>query len=129
MPLAWWLGWLSIDWLYFVGFVIGAVNTTAGSAAQIVLTQIVPRERLVEAHAKNALASSTAEVTGPAAAGALIKVTGAPLALLADALLLLVSSTILRGVRVNEIAARQERALLAGDARGIALRARPRTAR
>jgi predicted MFS family arabinose efflux permease len=102
VPLAWWLGWLSIDWLYFVGFVIGAVNTTAGSAAQIVLTQIVPRERLVEAHAKNALASSTAEVTGPAAAGALIKVTGAPLALLADALLLLVSSTILRGVQVKE---------------------------
>jgi predicted MFS family arabinose efflux permease len=102
VPLAWWLGWLSIDWLYFVGFVIGAVNTTSGSAAQIVLTQIVPRERLVEAHAKNALASSTAEVTGPAAAGALIKVTGAPLALLADALLLLVSSTILRGVLVKE---------------------------
>ena len=102
VPLAWWLGWLSIHWLYFVGFVIGAVNTTAGSAAQIVLTQIVPRERLVEAHAKNALASSTAEVTGPAAAGALIKVTGAPLALLADALLLLVSSTILRGVLVKE---------------------------
>ena len=102
VPLAWWLGWLSIDWLYIVGFVIGAVNTTAGSAAQIVLTQIVPRERLVEAHAKNALASSTAEVTGPAAAGALIKITGAPAALLADALLLLVSSTILRGVPLHE---------------------------
>lgn len=102
VPLAWWLGWLSMEWLYFVGFVIGAVNTTAGSAAQIVLTQIVPRERLVEAHAKNALASSTAEVTGPGAAGALIKVTGAPVALLADALLLLISSTILRGVAVKE---------------------------
>ena len=102
VPLAWWLGWLSMDWLYVVGFVIGVVNTTAGSAAQIVLTQIVPRERLVEAHAKNALASSTAEVTGPATAGALIKLTGAPLALLADAVLLLVSSTILRGVSVKE---------------------------
>src|SRR4029077_13379226 len=98
----WWLDRMSMSWLYLVGFVIGAVNTTAGSAAQIVLTQIVPRERLVEAHAKNALASSTAEVTGPAAAGALIKVTGAPLALLADALLLLISATILRGVEVNE---------------------------
>jgi MFS family permease len=51
VPLAWWLGWLSIGWLYLVGLVIGTVNTTAGSAAQIVLTQIVPRERLVEAHA------------------------------------------------------------------------------
>jgi MFS family permease len=102
VPLAWWLGWLSMHWLYFVGFVIGAVNTTAGSAAQIVLTQIVPRERLVEAHAKNALASSTAEVTGPSAAGALIKLTGPPLALLADALLLLISASILRGVAVKE---------------------------
>jgi MFS family permease len=102
VPLAWWLGWLSIDWLYVVGFVIGAVNTTAGSAAQIVLTQIVPRTRLVEAHAKNALASSAAEVSGPGAAGALIKITGAPIALLADALLLLVSASILRGVQVRE---------------------------
>src|ERR1700683_1394304 len=102
VPVAWWFGWLSMRWLYVVGFLIGAVNTTAGSAAQIVLTQIVPRERLVEAHAKNALASSTAEVTGPATAGALIKLTGAPLALLADALLLLISSTILRGVQVKE---------------------------
>jgi predicted MFS family arabinose efflux permease len=57
---------------------------------------------LVEAHAKNALASSTAEVTGPGAAGALIKLTGAPVALLADAMLLLISATILRGVPVKE---------------------------
>ena len=47
VPLAWWLGWLSMRWLYLVAFFIGSVNTTAGSAAQIVLTQIVPRERLV----------------------------------------------------------------------------------
>ena len=103
VPVAWWFGWLSMHWLYFVGFLIGLVNTAAGSAAQIVLTQIVPRERLVEAHAKNALANSAAEVTGPGAAGALIKLTGAPLALLADALLLMVSATILRGVPVKEI--------------------------
>ncbi len=102
VPIAWWLGWLSMPWLYFVAFLIGAVNTTAGSAAQIVLTQIVPRTRLVEAHAKNALASATAEVTGPAAAGALIKLTGAPIALLANAGLLLTSAFILRGVPVKE---------------------------
>ncbi len=102
VPLAWWSGWLSISWLYIAAFVIGSVNTTAGSAAQIVLTQIVARERLVEAHAKNALASSTAEVAGPGAAGALIKLTGAPLALLATAALLLISASNLRGVAVKE---------------------------
>ena len=60
----------------------------------------------MEAHAKNALASSTAEVTGPGAAGALIKVTGAPAALLADAVLLLISASILRGVPVKETPSR-----------------------
>ncbi|MCH8619009.1 MFS transporter [Undibacterium sp. TS12] len=103
VPLAWWLGWVNMTWLYVVGFMIGMVNTTAGSASQIVLTQIVPRDRLVEAHAKNALATSGSEVAGPATAGALIKLLGAPLALLADAMLLLTSAVILRGIHVNEV--------------------------
>jgi MFS family permease len=103
VPLAWWLGGLSMAWLYVVAFVIGTVATTAGSAAQIVLTQVVPRERLVEAHAKNALASSGAEVAGPGFAGLLIKLFGAPLALLVDAALLLVSTTILRGICIDEV--------------------------
>ena len=102
VPVAWWFDRLTMPWLYLVAFIIGAVNTVAGSAAQIVLTQIVPRERLVEAHAKNALASSAAEVAGPGAAGALIKITGAPLALIADAMMLLISATILRGLRIRE---------------------------
>jgi MFS family permease len=100
VPLAWWLDALSMPLLYVVAFAIGAVNTTAGSAGQIVLTQLVARERLVEGHARNALASSTAEVMGPGAAGLLIRFTGAPLALLADALLMVGSALILRGIRV-----------------------------
>lgn len=106
VPLAWWLGWLSMTWLYIVAFAIGTVYTIAGSAAQIVLTQVVERERLVEAHAKNALASSSAEVAGPGAAGALIKLVGAPMALLADAVLLAISTLILRGIKVQEGAQR-----------------------
>ena len=103
IPLAWWLGWLSMPWLYVAGFAIGTVFTIAGSAAQIVLTQIVERERLVEAHAKNALASSGAEVAGPGFAGMLIKLVGAPLALLVDAAMLVFSALILRGIRVKEL--------------------------
>lgn len=102
VPLAMWLDRLTMGWLYGVGFVIGTIYTTAGSAAQIVLTQVVARERLVEAHAKNALASSGAEVAGPGVAGALIRIVGAPAALLVDAALLLVSAIILRGIRVHE---------------------------
>ena len=102
VPFAWWMGWLSMTWLYVCGFALGTIFTTAGSAAQIVLTQVVARERLVEAHAKNALASSGAEVAGPGLAGALIKLVGAPVALLVDAALLIVSASILSGIIVNE---------------------------
>jgi MFS family permease len=102
VPVAWWLGALSMGWLYAVGFVLGLVHTVAGTAAQVVLMQVVPRERLVEAHAKNALATSGAEVAGPGLAGALIKVFGAPLALLVDAVLLLGSALILRRLNIVE---------------------------
>jgi len=102
VPLAWMLGVLTMPWMYVVAFGLGTVFTVAGSAAQIVLTQVVPRERLVEAHAKNALASSGAEVVGPGLAGLLIRLLGAPVALLIDAVMLLWSAWILRGVRVSE---------------------------
>lgn len=102
VPAAWALGALGMPFLYGVAFLIGCVNVIAGSAAQIVLTQIVPRPRLVEAHAKNALAGSFAEVMGPGAAGALIRLAGAPVALLVNAGILAVSVTILRGLRVEE---------------------------
>jgi len=62
----------------------------------------VPRERLVEAHARNALATSTAEVAGPGAAGVLIRLVGPPIALLLDALMVLASAAILRGLPVRE---------------------------
>jgi MFS family permease len=102
VPVVWAVGMLNMGYLYFVSFVIGCVFTTAGSASQIVLTQIVPRSRLVEAHAKNALANSLAEVTGPGIAGALIRLVGAPFALLVDAALLMGSVMILRGLKIDE---------------------------
>jgi MFS family permease len=124
VPVAWWMGWLSMPWLYVCGLLIGTVYTVAGSAAQIVLTQVVARERLVEAHAKNALATSGAEVAGPGVAGALIKAVGAPVALLVDAVLLIASAAILRGIAIHETqrpvergvsaAARFRRDLMAG---------------
>jgi MFS family permease len=103
VPAAWFLGWLAMPWMYVVAFIMGCVYSVAGSAAQIVLTQVVSRDRLVEAHARNALASSGAEVAGPGFAGALIKAAGAPVALLLDALMLIGSVLILRGVRVQEV--------------------------
>ncbi len=102
VPLAAWTGYLSMTWLYAVGVVLGCVHVFAGSAAQIVLTQIVSRDRLVEAHSKNALAVSGSEIAGPGLAGALIKLLGAPIAIAFDAILIAGSVLLLRGIRVTE---------------------------
>lgn len=115
VPLAWWMNWLGMPWMYAVGFVLGCVHVVAGSAAQIVLTQVVPRGRLVEAHAKNALASSGAEVVGPGLAGLLIKAVGAPVALIVDAGMLLASVLVLRGIAVREAIVKHSQARFLSD--------------
>ena len=102
VTLAWLAGGLGMAWLYVVGFIVGSVHAVSGTAAQIVLTQVVARERLVEAHAKNALATSGAEVAGPGFAGFLIKLFGAPWTMLVNAVLLIGSAWILRGVHVDD---------------------------
>jgi predicted MFS family arabinose efflux permease len=102
VPIAWKLDLLSMGWLYVVGIGAGVVYTVAGSASQIVLTQLVGRDQLVKAHAQNAMASSTAEVIGPGIAGLLIKLLGGPLTLLADCFLVLCSALMLKGLQVQE---------------------------
>lgn len=102
VPIAAWTNVLSMTWLYVVGFILGSVHVVAGSAAQIVLTQIVSRDRLVEAHSKNALAVSGSEIAGPGLAGALIKVLGAPFAIAFDAVLIFGAVFLLKGIRVEE---------------------------
>lgn len=102
IPLAWSSGYLGMGYLYGASFVAGCISVISGTAAQIVLTQVVPRERLVEAHARNSLATSSAEIAGPAAAGVLIRLLGAPLALLTNAGLLVIGVLLLRGIGVEE---------------------------
>lgn len=102
VPLAWALNGLSMQMMYGVAFASGCIAVTSGTVAQIVLSQIVARERLVEAHAKNALANSAAGIAGPGMAGMLIKLLGAPLTLLVNSALLLISVLILRRVHPVE---------------------------
>jgi hypothetical protein len=81
---------------------IGTVATIAGSAAQIVLTQVVARERLVERTRRTRLHLRPPTSLARVRPGVLIKLVGAPLALLADAVLLAISAAILRGIQVQE---------------------------
>lgn len=102
ITLIWSLGQLGMGFLYAAAFISGCVSVISGTASQIVLTQIVARQKLVEAHSKNALATSSAEIIGPGTAGLLIRLIGAPFALLANGILLIASVTLLRGIHVVE---------------------------
>ena len=102
IPLAWAFDLLNMPLMYLVSFALGTVYTIAGSASQIVLTQLVGREKLVQAYSQNAIAGSMAEVLGPGMAGLLIRVFSAPLALVMDALLLIGSVLMLRGIHIHE---------------------------
>lgn len=127
VPIAAWTGVLSMTWLYVVGVVLGCVHVFGGTAAQIVLTQIVSRDRLVEAHSKNALAVSGSEIAGPGIAGALIKVLGAPIAIAFDAILIAGSVLLLRGIRIEETVAPQRNSNFMGQLReGLRFVARTR---
>jgi len=102
VPLAWWMGALTIDWLYVVGFVLGTGLVVGGSAEQVFLTFVVGRERLVDAAARLAGTESAARLMGPGMAGALVQLLGAPLAILFNVAGFVVSLANLRRIRARE---------------------------
>jgi MFS family permease len=101
--IAWMSGHLSIRLLYVTSFITSSVSVLSVTAAQVVLTQVVPRERLVEAHAKKGVATSSAEIAGPAIAVTLMQLIGAPLSLVVNIALLAASVFFLRGIAVEEV--------------------------
>ncbi|MFI7230566.1 MFS transporter [Nonomuraea angiospora] len=92
VPVAYFLGVLSIAQLFVVAFVVGTMTVFFDLAYQSYLPNLVGREKLMEANSKLQVSESLAEVGGPGAAGALISVLGAPLVVAADALSYVVST-------------------------------------
>ncbi len=102
IPLAASLGRLSMPLLYAVGFVLGTAFVVAGSVAQVYLTQIAGRERLIEANSLFIASESAARLTGPGVAGFLIQWLSAPVAILFDCLGFVVSLSFLTRIRDRE---------------------------
>jgi MFS family permease len=102
VPIAWWLGILSMPWLYAAGFAIGTGYVLGGSAEQVFLTFLVGREGLVDAQARFASTESAARLLGPGLAGVLVQVLGAPLAVLCNAAGFAVSVWNLTRIRARE---------------------------
>jgi len=102
IPAAWLLGILTIEWLYVVAFVTGALSLIAGLAHGALLPVVVPRDQLVDANGKMALTATAAEVTGPTLASTLVQFFTAPVAIAADAVSYLVSALMLSRMRTKE---------------------------
>lgn len=102
LPLAWWLGGLSVWHLLAVTFVVGALTVFFDLANASFVIALVGRSQYVEAQGRLATSRSMSYIAGPSAAGFLVQALGAPVALVADAASFLFSAFALRGTRVEE---------------------------
>jgi MFS family permease len=102
IPLAWLAGALTIEWLYVIAFLTGALSLLAGLAHQAMLPGIVAREQLVDANGKLALTATAAEVAGPTLASTLVQLLTAPVAIAIDAASYLFSALVLSRLRAPE---------------------------
>ena len=98
VPIAAWLGFLSMSILYIVGFLVGVGGIIGWAAYQVFMAERVGNEHLVEANSGIALSDSASSLIGPGLAGALIHWLTAPFAILLDAFSFFVSAWMLRGI-------------------------------
>lgn len=85
LTLAWLFGVLSMVHLIVVGALVGGASALFQITDVAYLPTLVPREQLADGNAKLESTEAIAEITGPASAGALIAVFGAPLVVVIDA--------------------------------------------
>ena len=102
LPIAWWLGVLTVWHLLVATFLIGSLTVFFDLAGISLSINIVPRRQFVDAQSKMMTSSSVAQISGPSLAGFLVQVLGAPVALLADACSFVASAFLLRGTNVEE---------------------------
>ena len=122
IPLAWALDVLTFPLLLVVVLLFGTVSLVNDAASLSFVPRLVPRSQLQRAHARLDGAGAVAQTAGPAVAGALIRVLGAPLAVLVDAATYLFSAVMvasLKGVAEPDAARREQL-----GARGLAAEVR-----
>lgn len=98
VPLAWWLGHLTMAHLVGAALVISLANVMFDIGNQTFLPSIVSRDELT---ARNSLVSATHSATqlgGPSLGGVVVQVLGAVPTLLLDAVSFVVSAVLLRGL-------------------------------
>lgn len=102
IPVAWATGSLSMPVLLVIVFGYGTASLINGAASMAFLPRLVAREDLQPAHARIDGADAVAQTTGPVLAGLLVKLVGAPVAVLVNAVTHLFSAVMLWSLRVRE---------------------------
>ena len=102
IPIAAWMGALSLWQLYVVAILAGAATAMFQIADQSYLPAVVGRANLLEGNTKLTASESVAEIGGPGLAGLLIHLLTAPVAMLVDALSFLWSAIFLTRVKAAE---------------------------
>lgn len=106
VPVAWWLGRLTVEQLYVVAFLVGGLTVVFDVSYQSFLPTLVGREQLAEGNSKLEVSESVAQMSGPGLGGVLLQVLTAPVALLVDALSFVLSALCLGSIRAREPAPR-----------------------
>jgi MFS family permease len=104
IPVAVFVGDLTLSQLYVVGFATGTLTVFFEVAYQSYLPSLVERGELVEGNAKLETTRSLALTGGPALGGVLVHVLTAPQAVLVDAASFLWSAVFVSSIRRNEVA-------------------------
>jgi MFS family permease len=92
IPVAYWLGVLSLAQLYIVAFLIGTLSVLFFVAYTTLFVSLVPRERYLEANSLLNGSRAFSFVGGPSVGGLLVQALSAPGALIADAVSFLASA-------------------------------------
>lgn len=102
IPAAALLGLLRVEQLYLVAFLAGVLTLFFDVVYQSYLPTLVRSEQLVEGNSKLSASASVAEASGFSAAGWLVQLFTAPMAILIDALSFLASALLLTRIRTPE---------------------------
>jgi MFS family permease len=102
VPLAAWLGTLTLVQLYALALAFGTLGPFWMPAWNAFVPSVVGPDLLIDANSKLAFSWASTGITGPAAGGVLVNLFSAPGALVADCASFLVSVGALATIRVEE---------------------------
>ena len=102
IPVAAWFGALRIELLIVVAFLAETFTVFFDIAYLSYIPSLVSRDQLVEANSRLEATASGAQVVGPALGGTLVRILGAPVALLVDSFSYIISAALLWRIRAAE---------------------------